>query len=45
MALAVGSRKIENIKQDGNVIGNRARVKIVKNKRFFVKKLQGDYRS
>ncbi len=25
-------RKIENIKQDGNVIGNRARVKIVKNK-------------
>ncbi|MCI9063575.1 MAG: recombinase RecA [Clostridia bacterium] len=25
-------RKIENIKQDGNVIGNRARVKVVKNK-------------
>ena len=25
-------RKIENIKQDGNVIGNRTRVKIVKNK-------------
>ena len=25
-------RKIENIKQDGNVMGNRARVKIVKNK-------------
>ena len=25
-------RKVENIKQDGNVIGNRARVKIVKNK-------------
>ena len=25
-------RQIENIKQDGNVIGNRARVKIVKNK-------------
>ena len=25
-------RKIENIKQDGNVVGNRARVKIVKNK-------------
>ena len=25
-------RKIENIKQDGEVIGNRARVKIVKNK-------------
>lgn len=25
-------RKIENIKQDGDVIGNRARVKIVKNK-------------
>ena len=25
-------RKVENIKQDGEVIGNRARVKIVKNK-------------
>ena len=25
-------RKIENIKQDGNVVGNRARVKVVKNK-------------
>ena len=25
-------RRIENIKQDGNVIGNRARVKVVKNK-------------
>ena len=25
-------RKIENIKQDGNVIGNRVRVKVVKNK-------------
>ena len=25
-------RKVENIKQDGNVMGNRARVKIVKNK-------------
>ncbi len=25
-------RKIENIKQDGEVIGNRARVKVVKNK-------------
>ena len=25
-------RKIENIKQDGNVMGNRARVKVVKNK-------------
>jgi len=25
-------RKIENIKQDGEVIGNRARVKIIKNK-------------
>ena len=25
-------RKIENIKQDGDVVGNRARVKVVKNK-------------
>ena len=25
-------RKIENIKQDGEVVGNRARVKVVKNK-------------
>ena len=32
MSVRLDIRKIENIKQDGEVVGNRARVKVVKNK-------------